>query len=247
MTLQKYLQDCTLAASTLLLAVLLLGSAACGGNSTASTTTTTAPAGSNRAPVVASLSVSPSGMGLQSATLFTFTSQGVSDPDGDALTYAWASTDGATIASGSQSATHAYARSGAFEMRLTVTDARGLSTTVATTVNVGNLSGIWDVTCGDRHPASFPSQFVVSLTQSDAMLSGNISGGGQSQAFPAPPTASDASRVSDPKQVTFGVETAFNVWAGRDGDFYFHMTADETLTTMTGSSQYCGSASSRRR
>jgi hypothetical protein len=53
--------------------------------------------------------------------------------------------------------------------------------------------------------------------------------------------------VSDPKRVVFGVETAFNVWAARDGDFYFHMTADETLTTMTGSSQYCASASSRRR
>jgi hypothetical protein len=88
---------------------------------------------------------------------------------------------------------------------------------------------------------------VVSLTQSDTLLSGTISGGGQSQTFPAPPTAADASLVSDPKRVIFGVETAFNVWAGRDGDFYFHMTADDTLTAMTGSSQYCGSASSRRR
>ena len=246
MVLRHYSQNCRLVAPALGVAAILLALSACGGNPTASTTTTTTPAGANRPPVVASLSVSPSGMGLQSATLFTFTSQGVSDPDGDALTYAWASTDGATIASASQAATHAYARSGAFDMRLTVTDSKGLSTTVTTTVNVGNLSGTWDVTC-DSHPASFPSQFVVQLTQSEALLSGTISGGGQSQAFPAPPTASDASLVSDPKHVIFGVETAFNVWAGRDGDFYFHMTADETLTTMTGSSQYCGSASSRRR
>ncbi len=247
MLLQNYSQNCRLVAPALGLAAVLLALSACGGNPTASTTTTTAPAGANRPPVVASLSVSHSGMGLQSATLFTFTSQGVSDPDGDALTYAWVSTDGATIASATQSATHAYARSGSFDMRLTVTDAKGLSTTVTTTVNVGSLSGTWDVTCDDRHPTNFPSQFVVSLTQTEASLSGTISGGGQSQAFPAPPTASDASSVSDPKHVIFGVETAFNVWAARDGEFYFHMTADETLTTMTGSSQYCGSASSRRR
>ncbi len=184
-------------------------------------------------------------MGLQSATVFTFAAQGVNDPDGDPLTYAWTSTDGAMLAP-TQAVSHAYARSGSFDVRLTVTDSKGLSTTATTTVNVGNLSGTWDVTC-DSHPPSFPSQFVVSLTQTDARLSGTISGGGQSQAFPAPPAASDASVVSDPKHVIFGVETAFNIWAGRDGDFYFHMTADETLTTMTGSSQYCGSASSRRR
>jgi PKD repeat protein len=170
----------------------------------------------------------------------------VSDPDGDALTYAWSSTDNSAISSTSQAASHVFARSGAFEVRLTVADARGLATTATSTVNVGNLSGTWDVTC-DSHPASFPSQFVVSLTQSEALLSGNISGGGQSQNFPAPPTAAEASLVSDPKHVIFGVETAFNVWAGRDGDFYFHMTADDTLNTMSGSSQYCGSATSRRR
>jgi hypothetical protein len=246
MVLQNYSQDCRLVALTLGVAVLLLTLSACGGNSTGSAPTVTAPTGTNRAPVITSLAVSPSGMGLQAATLFTFAGQGVNDPDGDALTYAWTSTDGATIASATQSATHAYARSGAFEMRLTVTDSKGSSTSATATVNVGNLNGTWDVAC-DNHPASFPSQFVVSLTQSGALLSGTISGGGQTQAFPAPPTAADASVVSDPKHVIFGVETAFNVWAGRDGDFYFHMTADETLTTMTGSSQYCASASSRRR
>ena len=243
---QTYSPTCRLIAPALGVTALLLAVSACGGNSTNSAPSVTAPTGTNRAPVITSLAVSPSGMGLQSATLFTFAGQGVNDPDGDALTYAWTSTDGTTIASATPAASHAYARSGTFDMRLTVTDSKGLSTTATATVNVGNLSGTWDVTC-DSHPASFPSQFVVSLTQSGALLSGTISGGGQSQAFPAPPTAADASLVSDPKHVIFGVETAFNVWAGRDGDFYFHMTADETLTTMTGSSQYCGSASSRRR
>jgi PKD repeat protein len=244
MVLQKHSPDSGLLASTIVYMVALLGVSACGGNSPAAAPT--APTGTNRAPVIASVSVSPSGMGLQSATLFSFTAQGVSDPDGDALTYAWSSTDGSAISSTSQAASHVFVRSGAFEVRLTVADARGLATTATSTVNVGNLNGTWDVTC-DSHPASFPSQFVVSLTQSEALLSGNISGGGQSQNFPAPPTAAEASLVSDPKHVIFGVETAFNVWAGRDGDFYFHMTADDTLNTMSGSSQYCGSATSRRR
>ena len=82
---------------------------------------------SNRPPVIEGLSVSPPGMGLQSATIFTFTGQNVSDPDGDALTYVWASSDASAIVSNTQAASHVYTRSGTFDMRSRLPTPRGLS------------------------------------------------------------------------------------------------------------------------
>lgn len=232
-------------AGAIVAAWLVLCLSGCSSSSSGGSPASPGP-GSNRAPVIASVFVSPSGTGLQSATLFAFSGQGISDPDGDALTYSWTSTDGAAIASTTPTASRVFPRSGSFDMRLTVTDSKGLAASAATTVAVGNLTGTWDVTC-DNHPAGFPSQFVVSMTQNGATLSGNITGGGLSQDFPAPVTVSTADGVSDPKKAVFGVEASFNVWASRDGDFYFHLTADDALNSMSGSSQYCGSASARRR
>jgi hypothetical protein len=85
------------------------------------------------------------------------------------------------------------------------------------------------------------------MTQTGAILSGTITGGGLSQDFPAPASVATADAVNDPKRAIFGVEASFNVWASRDGDFYFHVNADDTLNTMSGTSQYCGSVSARRR
>jgi hypothetical protein len=242
---QNDCRDCRHHARAIVFAALALSLHGCSRDSPANGPSPPASA-ANRAPVVASLNVSPSGIGLQSATIFTFTGQGVIDPDGDAVTHSWTSTDGAAIISSTQAASHVYARSGVFEMRLTVTDARGLSTSAIAAVDVRSLTGTWDVAC-DNRPASFPSQFVVVMTQNDASLFGTISGGGLTEAFPAPAAAASVNAVRDPRQVVFGVETLFNVWASRDGDFYFHLSADDTLNGMTGSSQYCGVVSARRR
>lgn len=57
-----------------------------------------------------------------------------SDPDGDALSYAWSFGDGSS-ATGS-TVTHAYDRAGTFEVRLIVTDVRTLADTAFTTVTV---------------------------------------------------------------------------------------------------------------
>jgi PKD repeat protein len=56
---------------------------------------------------------------------------GSSDPDGDALTFAWTFGDG-TSASG-QAVSHVYANAGTFTVRLIVTDVRGLADTAFTT------------------------------------------------------------------------------------------------------------------
>jgi hypothetical protein len=198
----------------------------------------------NRAPVIGRLDASPGGTGLQSATSITFTGQGVTDPDGGALAYSWTSSDGMTIASSSATVSHRYERSGSFEMRLTVADSQGLSSSVVATVSIGTVTGTWDITCND-HPVSFPGQFVASITQSGALLSGTISGASRSQTFPAPPSVSSVNVVGDPRHVNFGVEGFQNVWD--DSDFYFHLTADDTLNSMNGDSQYCGSVVASRR
>lgn len=63
---------------------------------------------------------------------------GSSDPDGDAITYAWSFGDGATATG--VSATHTYANDGAYTVRLIATDIRGLSDTVFTQANVTNVA-----------------------------------------------------------------------------------------------------------
>ncbi|WP_461032473.1 PQQ-dependent sugar dehydrogenase [Streptomyces mayteni] len=67
-----------------------------------------------------------------------FDASGSSDPEGDALEYAWdLDGDGTTDATG-PTASHTYTTAGEFRPALTVTDAGGLSTTTHLTVTAGN-------------------------------------------------------------------------------------------------------------
>ena len=186
-------------------------------------------------------------MGIDSATIFTFTAQ-VSDPDGDSLAYSWTSTEGAPAVSSTAALSRVFMRAGRFDVRVTVTDPKGESASATATVTIGNLTGTWDIACQHGpipgYPA-FPNSFVASMTQSGSNLFGTLSAAGQSQSFPAPANVTNS--VSNQRRASFGVEAAFNRWAPRDSDFYFNLTANETLSSMSGTSQYCTSATATRR
>ena len=85
----------------------------------------------NTPPVAAAQGAPTSGL---APLTVQFTSTGTADPDGDALTYAWAFGNGQTATGPSPSVV--YPNAGAFTARLTVTDARGASSTADVPVSV---------------------------------------------------------------------------------------------------------------
>ncbi|MFC4536449.1 ThuA domain-containing protein [Sphaerisporangium dianthi] len=89
--------------------------------------------GGNRAPI-ARATVNPDS-GSAPLTV-TFSSTGSSDPDGDAITYAWDFGDGGTSTSASPS--HTYTANGTYNARLTVRDTGGKTGTITVAVVVGN-------------------------------------------------------------------------------------------------------------
>ena len=192
------------------------------------------------------MNVSPTGKGLLAATVFTFTAVGVSDPDGDPLVYSWQSSDGTVVSSTTQAASHVYQKTGVFTMSVTATDPAGLIASASTTVSVGDVTGTWDTTCIVpltilQYYPNFPTHLVVSLFQEGVYLGGSMSANGLTHNF------TDNGLVSDSRGATWGVESFDNVWAPHDSDFYFRMVANDTLTTMSGSGQYCQSSTATRR
>jgi probable HAF family extracellular repeat protein len=68
-----------------------------------------------------------------------FRSTGTTDPDGDALTYRWNFGDGTPI-SMLLNPTHAFKDNGIYTVRLTIDDARGLTSTTTTTATITNVA-----------------------------------------------------------------------------------------------------------
>jgi hypothetical protein len=139
----------------LILAVSGLLIAACGGGSTPAAPTPPPTASTNRAPSV-SATASPA-FGVHGLTTFTIAAT-ASDPDGDALTYAWTLGDG-SIAS-SSSLTKVFNEGGSFTPSVSVTDGRGGTASAATAgVTVGSMSGTW------RGTQASLGNYALTLTQ----------------------------------------------------------------------------------
>lgn len=76
----------------------------------------------------------------------SFDASGSSDPDGDALSYAWDFGDGSGAAE--VSPTHSYADNGVFQVTLTVTDPSGLSSAAVSSATIGNVAPSVDPVAG---------------------------------------------------------------------------------------------------
>ncbi|ROP42073.1 PQQ-dependent sugar dehydrogenase [Saccharothrix texasensis] len=74
----------------------------------------------------------------QAPLAVTFSSAGSSDPDGDAITFAWKFGDGGTSTAANPQ--HTYSANGVYTATLTVTDATGRTATASVQVTVGNTA-----------------------------------------------------------------------------------------------------------
>ncbi len=128
----------------------------------------------NTSPSIGSIQVAPISAGLVSATTFTFTEAGVTDSDGDTITFAWDFGDGST-GTGSP-VTHAYSTTGTFTVKLTANDGHNPSVQAAEgTVTVRSLTATWSgtVTCNTCNPTTRTVTLV--LIQGGLSVSGTCS------------------------------------------------------------------------
>lgn len=88
-----------------------------------------------RAPLAQAAANRTSGLGPLTVA---FSSAGTSDPDGDALSYAWTFGDGATSTAADPS--HTYTANGQYTATLEVTDPSGKSATASVRITVGNTA-----------------------------------------------------------------------------------------------------------
>ena len=102
-------------------------------------------AAKNAPPHAGTIQVTPQGQGLASATQFTFSLVGSSDPEGNPLTFAWDFGDGSSraAAQGQTSVSKVYSNAGTFSVRVTVDDGRGGTVSASTSVIVKTLTGTW--------------------------------------------------------------------------------------------------------
>jgi glucose/arabinose dehydrogenase len=118
-------------------------------------------AGANRNPVAQFTATPVSG---PTPLTVSFNSSGSSDPDGDALTFAWEFGDAATATGATTS--HTYASPGTYTAKLTVSDGRGGSATKTVQITAGNppTASITQPAQGSRYTAGQTFYFAGTAT-----------------------------------------------------------------------------------
>ncbi|HEV7710818.1 MAG TPA: PQQ-dependent sugar dehydrogenase, partial [Asanoa sp.] len=120
-------------------------------------------AGGNRAPTAVATGSPTSG---QAPLTVQFSSAGSTDPDGGALTYAWAFGDGTTSTAANPSKT--YTTNGTYTATLTVRDPQGATGTASVQVGVGNTAPTVNITVpGNGQLFNFGDTIPFTITASD--------------------------------------------------------------------------------
>ena len=91
-----------------------------------------------------------------------------SDPDGDAITYAWDLGDGTTGSGTTPPAEHRYADDGTYTVTLIVSDVKGAADTTSTSVVVANVAPVVGAITAPLHPVATNQPVTVSTMFSDA-------------------------------------------------------------------------------
>ena len=215
-------------ALTLAPAVLALTLAACGSSGGSSTPPPTAPSTPpppatpvNRAPVINSMNFAPV-FGVMGLTTFEFNAS-ASDPDGDAIGYAW---DVAGNAFTGTNGTIVFSSGGNGTARVTVTDTRGAAAADTRTFVVGTMTGAWRVTSGPLAGATF------TLTQS---TTGLVTG-----TFALPGIGTGNTDPAQPGRITAAAALTMRVKIAPFTDFNMSGSMDSTGRVVSGSLQGSG-------
>jgi hypothetical protein len=152
----------------------------------------------NGAPTTGTISASSS-TALMGATVVTFSANGASDPEGDALTYTWNFGDGGSATGAS--VTHVFTAAGSFGVELKVSDGKKSATTTSQ-ITVKSMTGRWRGKEGS-------SDVEFNLTQSGSSLSGTFTT--SNTLFTGPGTVT-AGSVSDPRHFTVKVAIPAGSW-----------------------------------
>ena len=180
---------------------------------------------------VRSVSVSPSGAGLENATQFTFSANlGAASPQ---TAFAWQFGDGGSSSSTTgPTATHVFTRAGTFTVQVTVSNSAG-QVSASTTVRVASLVGTWVGTVTGHTGRPTP------ITSFELNLSQPLGPAGLNTPLAASWTDNAGCRrsnlifgsVSHPRSVTLGVE---QLSCNNGDDFYLTGTTDDQVQRITG-------------
>ena len=132
---------------------------------------------SNQPPTTGNITVTPLSAGLINATSFSFTINGVTDPNNDTIMYAWDFADGSAAGAGS-TVQHAYTQTGTFNVKVTASDGHNTPVNAANlNVNVRTLTATWQgqLTCNGAGCVGSPRTITLNLTQTGATVSGTCS------------------------------------------------------------------------
>jgi hypothetical protein len=209
----------------MLVPVCLVAVLSCGGKDGGTPTTPTPPAPppqQNRVPVITSVTVTPT-FGIADLQAFSFNAI-ASDPDGDALSYAW-NAAGNPESGAAPPPIIFVSPGGSGSATVTVTDGKGGTASSSVNFTVGSMSGAWRVDTGPLNGATFQ------LTQGGGIVTGS---------FSLPGIGNGTTDPAQPGQINTGGTLAMRVKVGAFTDFNMNGAMDTSGRRVVGSLQGSG-------